>query len=101
MRRWLGRQDWSPGDPTPHEYLESHFAHQPATVERALRAAGFFDPRYRSVSLFRNRPLKSLLPARLLAAVEAPLQGSLGSLTLGPSVYIAALLEAPAANDTR
>lgn len=42
----------------------------------------------RTVSLFRSTGLKRLIPARLLAAIESPLQGPLGGMAPGPSIYV-------------
>lgn len=90
VRHLIGRQSWSPSDPEPHEYLEDHFAHQPARVQRQLRAAGLEPNAIRAVSLFRSRWLKQRLSASRLAAIEAPFQALLGPLVPGPSVYVRA-----------
>lgn len=89
LRYLARRQDWSPHEAGPHEYREGHFSHQPATVVRQLRLAGLMPTSRRAVSLFRSARLKSLVPARHLARLEAPLQAPLGRLAPSPSVYIA------------
>lgn len=89
VRYGLRRQAWSPRGAESHEYLEGHFSHQPATVERQLRAAGLVPTRRRAVSLFRSAALKRLVPARILARVERPLQAPLGIVAPSPSIYIA------------
>ena len=89
LRYLARRQDWSPDEADPHEYREGHFSHQPATVVRQLRRAGLAPTSRRAVSLFRSARLKSLVPARHLARIEAPLQAPLGRLAPSPSVYIA------------
>ena len=89
LRYGLRRQTWSPGGAESHEYLAGHFSHQPATVERQLREAGLVPVRRRAVSLFRSGRLKRLIPARILAGVEAPLQAPLGLLAPSPSMYVA------------
>lgn len=87
--RWAARrQAWSPADPAPIEYLPGHFAHQPATIEAQLRAAGLHPDARRAVSLFRSGLLKRVVPARRLAAIEARLQGPLGRLAISPSIYV-------------
>ena len=89
LRYLARRQSWSPSGPEPHEYREGHFSHQPATVARALRRAGLVPVERRAVSMFRSARLKRVVPARLLARIEAPIQAPLGRLTPSPSVYIA------------
>jgi len=87
LRYLARRQAWSPDDPDPHEYREGHYSHQPATVVRQLRGAGLAPASRRAVSLFRSARLKSLVPARSLARLEAPLQAPLGRLAPSPSLY--------------
>jgi SAM-dependent methyltransferase len=82
------RQDWSPFGRGPHEYLPGHFAHSPNTVEARLRAAGLRPDARRSVSLFRSGPIKRVVGAGVLAAIESPLQAPLGNIAPGPSVYV-------------
>jgi SAM-dependent methyltransferase len=96
LRYLTGRQAWSPTGAKPHEYLAGHFAHQPATIERQLRAAGLEPDARRAVSLFRSAKLKRVVPARILAAIESPLQAPLGRLAPSPSIYVRAIrLQAP------
>lgn len=85
-----GRQRWSPTGQEPHEYLEGHFAHQPRRIRRQLGAFGLETDAVRAVSLFRAPWLKEHVPARLLSAIEGPLQAPLGPLYPGPSVYLRA-----------
>lgn len=98
VRYVLRRQTWAPDGADSHEYLEGHFSHQPATVARQLRRAGLVPTRRRAVSLFRSARLKSMLPARYLARLEAPLQAPLGRLAPSPSMYIASRNRGPAAS---
>ncbi len=97
VRFLTGRQRWSPAALEPHEYLPGHFAHQPATIEGQLRATGFAPDARRAVSLFRSARIKHVIPPRLLAAVEAPLQGPLAGLAPAPSIYIRSTRLDPAA----
>ncbi len=92
VRYLTRRQAWMPQAQRPHEYLEGHFAHHPARVERQLRAAGLEPMERRSVSLFRSAVLKKMIPARMLALLEAPLQAPLAVLAPGPSLYLLARL---------
>ena len=90
LKHALGRQEWSPFTTEPHEYLPLHFDRHPLEVRRLLRRAGLRVEEVRAVSLFRLPMLRDRLPAGWLAAVEGPLQGPLGSVTPGPSVYVQA-----------
>jgi SAM-dependent methyltransferase len=91
VRYLTGRQSWSPAAEQPHQYLPGHFAHQPATIEARLRSVGLEPDTRRTVSLFRSRRLKHLVPARVLAAIESPLQGPLARIAPGPSIYVRAV----------
>ncbi|MBF6605145.1 MAG: class I SAM-dependent methyltransferase [Chloroflexi bacterium] len=90
-RYLVRRQPWSPFGRGSHEYRDSHFAHQPGTVRRQLAEAGLTADATRTVSLFRSPWFKAHVPTHLLTAVEARLQGPLGPLAPGPSVYIRAV----------
>lgn len=86
----LRRQDWSPFTTDAREYLPLHFGRHPLDIRRMLRRAGLRVDATRAVSLFRLPLLRGRVPARWLVAVERPLQGPLGSVTPGPSVYVRA-----------
>jgi ubiquinone/menaquinone biosynthesis C-methylase UbiE len=88
IRYLAGRQSWSPTAAAVHEYLGGHFAHQPRTVEAQLRAVGLAPDARRAVSLFRSARLKRLVPARILAGIESPLQRPFGGLAPSPSIYV-------------
>lgn len=90
LQHALGRQDWSPFTIERHEYLPLHFDRHPLEVRRLLRRAGLRVEVVRAVSLLRLPMLRGRIPARWLAALEGPLQGPLGSVTPGPSVYLRA-----------
>jgi ubiquinone/menaquinone biosynthesis C-methylase UbiE len=88
LRHLTRRQSWSPTDRAAHEYLPDHFAHQPSRVSRQLLRAGFDREATRAVSLFRSATLKRWVPLDLLVTLEAHLQGPLGPLVPGPSVFV-------------
>lgn len=90
-RYLLGRQSWSPSGLDAHEYRPAHFAHHPTRIKRQLRTAGLEPDSIRAVSLFRSAWLKQHVPSTFLAGVESHLQGPLGPLVPGPSVYIRAI----------
>ncbi|MDA8202718.1 MAG: methyltransferase domain-containing protein [Chloroflexi bacterium] len=90
LKRALRRQAWSPFTTEPHEYLPLHFDRHPLDVRRMLRRVGLRVEATRTVSLFRLPMLRGRVPARWLAALERPLQGPLGAVTPGPSVFVRA-----------
>lgn len=91
LRFLFRRQAWSPTDRHPHEYVPGHFAHHPMTIEQQLRIAGLQPAARRSVSLFRTGWLTNHAPVAILAGIERPLQGLLGRLGPGPSMYVRAV----------
>ena len=88
MARYLAhRQSWTPAGAAPHEYLEDHFAHQPARLRRQLAHAGLTVDAVRAASLFRADWLKRHCGTDRLTRLEVHLQRPLGRLYLSPSVY--------------
>jgi ubiquinone/menaquinone biosynthesis C-methylase UbiE len=89
-RRLLGRQTWSPFETGSVAYRPFHYNHSPVDVRRALRRSGMRIEAVRAASLLRLPILARRLPLPALMAVEARLQGPLGSITPGPSVFLRA-----------
>ena len=87
-RHALRRQDWSPYDPNPYEFVPLNFDFHPAWMTGQLQAAGFRIERELAVSHFRLPLLKRLVPAATLAAMDGAVQqvGALWKLT--PSVFV-------------
>jgi len=87
-RHALRRQDWSPYDPDPYEFVPLNFDFHPAWMSEQLAAAGFRIDRELAVSHFRLPLLKRLVPAPTLAAMDGAVQqvGALWKLT--PSVFV-------------
>lgn len=87
-RHALRRQDWSPYDPAPYEFVPLNFDFHPAWMTEQLQAAGFRIDRELAVSHFRLPLLKRLVPAPTLAAMDGAVQqiGALWKLT--PSVFV-------------
>jgi SAM-dependent methyltransferase len=87
-RHALRRQDWSPYDTAPYEFVPLNFDFHPAWMSEQLRAAGFRIDRELAVSHFRLPLLKRLIPAPTLAAMDGAVQqvGALWKLT--PSVFV-------------
>lgn len=84
----LRRQQWSPFDPAPYEFVPLNFDFHPAWMTAQLEAAGLSIEKELAVSHFRIAALKRLVPAHHLAAADGALQqvGALWKLT--PSVFV-------------
>jgi len=90
VRYLLGRQKHSPFDTQPWEFVELNFNYHPAYIQQRLEATGFSIERQLSVSHFRIAPLKRLVPARLLAALDGLLQQPTARFSLTPSMFLLA-----------
>lgn len=64
--------------------------HHPSTVIKMLQQDGFVIEKILSVSNLRSPILKRLLPSPLLLGMERSLQGALGRIFFGPSIFILA-----------
>ena len=88
LRYLLRRQTWSPYDRSAVEYLPLNFDFHPAAIRTWMRSSGFIIQRTLTVSHFRVGMLKSIIPTRLLVALDSlfSLTGNWGQLT--PSVFL-------------
>jgi len=88
LRYLLRRQDWSPFDREPVEFVELNFDFHPAWMREQLAGAGLRVRETRAVSHFRIGLLKRLAPTGLLVALDRLFQptGALWQLT--PSVFV-------------
>jgi SAM-dependent methyltransferase len=84
----LRRQDWSPFDPEPYEFVPLNFDFHPAWMTERLVQAGFNIERELAVSHFRLPLLKRLAPAHALAAADGAVQGIGALWKLTPSVFV-------------
>ncbi len=84
----LRRQDWSPYDPAPYEFVSLNFDFHPAWMSEQLQAAGFRIDRELAVSHFRQPLLKRLVPASTLAALDGAVQQVGARWKLAPSVFV-------------
>lgn len=90
LRYAVRRQNWSPFDQEPVEFVELNFDFHPRWMREQLEEHGFAVDRIRTVSRFRIPLLKRLIPARTLARLDGALQG-IGSLwQFTPSVFVRA-----------
>jgi SAM-dependent methyltransferase len=101
LRYGLGRQDWSPFDRAPVEFVKLNFDFHPAWVREQLARQGLTVRAQRTVSHFRLDLLKRLVPLKLLTGLDRLCQptGALWQLT--PSVFVRSQAPAdkPAAPD--
>lgn len=87
LRYWLRRQTWSPFSREPVEFAELNFDFHPAAVRGWLRSAGFSVERQLTVSHFRARLFKRVLPLPLLVGLDSLVQLTGNWWQLSPSVF--------------
>jgi SAM-dependent methyltransferase/DNA-directed RNA polymerase subunit RPC12/RpoP len=88
LRYLLRRQEWSPFQRDPVEFVELNFDFHPAWMREQLSDAGLKVRATRTVSHFRLGLLKRTVPTRLLAALDGLLQPTGALLQLSPSVFV-------------
>ncbi len=84
----LRRQDWSPFDQTPYEFVPLNFDFHPAWMTKQLQAAGFQIDQELAVSHFRLPLLKRAISAATLAAMDSAVQEVGARWKLTPSVFV-------------
>lgn len=91
IARYLaGRQDWSPFTREPVEFAALNFDFHPAAVRAWLTTRGFTIERLLTVSHFRQRALKRMLPLSLLVKMDGLAQLTGDWWQLSPSVFVRA-----------
>ena len=91
LARWATRrQDWSPMDTEPVEFVELNFDFHPAWMWSRFDDARLNVQRQLAVSHFRLPLLKSRLPVDMLAKMDSWLFGLGGRYPLAPSVFVQA-----------
>lgn len=89
VARWLlGRQDWSPVDPTPVEFVKLNYDFHPAWMRKQFEQARLNVRRQFAVSHFRTPLLKRRVQAAALAQIDSWLFGPGGHYPLAPSVFV-------------
>ncbi len=87
LRYWLKRQEWSPFDLDPVEFVRLNFDFHPDYMARALKESGFETRRQLALSYFRLGALKRFVPVSALVALDRLLQPT-GQIALySPSVF--------------
>ncbi len=89
LRYALRRQQWSPYDRAPVEFVKLNFDFHPAYIGDALTAAGFSVQQRVPVSFFRLGLLKRALPAGMLVRADSLLQRT--PLYVSPSIFVRAV----------
>lgn len=99
VRYWLRRQDWSPFDQQPYEFVSLNYDFHPAWMSERIRDAGFVVDRELAVSHFRIGPVKNRVPATLLAHLDSVVSAPAAAVKLSPSVILSCRKDAR--NDER
>jgi SAM-dependent methyltransferase len=91
VARWLaGRQQWSPMDEEPVEFVRLNYDFHPSWMDKQFAHAGLKIRRQLSVSHFRTPLLKRVVPAVALAKADSWLFDLGGRYPLAPSVFVQA-----------
>lgn len=90
LRYGMHRQTWNPFTPEPIEFTHLNFNFHPRSVRQWLAGSDFIVERQLTVSHFRVRFLKRLIPLRLLVGMDSILQLTGNWLQVTPSVFVLA-----------
>ena len=88
LRYALGRQDWSPYEETPIEFVELNFDFHPQWMVAQLEQAAFTPGKKLTVSHFRIGLLKKWMPTGLLVGLDSWAQKTGDWWQLTPSVFV-------------
>ncbi|WP_420629094.1 class I SAM-dependent methyltransferase [Candidatus Leptofilum sp.] len=88
LRYGLRRQDWSPLNLEPIEFVALNFDFHPRWIRQQLAAASFKPGKMLTVSHFRIGVIKRTVPTRLLAGLDSLMQHTGNWLQLSPSVFV-------------
>lgn len=94
----LRRQQWSPYDQVPYEFVPLNFDFHPTWMNQRFAEAGFHVRRELAVSHFRLPLLKRLVPAPTLATADGAVQDIGAHWKLTPSVFVRAETTGTGAN---
>jgi ubiquinone/menaquinone biosynthesis C-methylase UbiE len=88
LRYLLRRQSWNPFTPEPIEFAPLNFDFHPTTIRSWLQMSGFTVEKQLSVSHFRMRFIKKIIPLKVLVSLDSLFQstGSLWQFT--PSMFV-------------
>jgi ubiquinone/menaquinone biosynthesis C-methylase UbiE len=87
LRHAIGKQEWSPYDRDPIEFVELNFDFHPKYIIDELKKAGFHVKHRRAVSYFRLGFLKKHMPMSMLVGADKLLQPTGNFVQLAPSIF--------------
>lgn len=90
LRYFIRRQDWSPFDEEPIEFVTLNYNFHPRWIERELRRVDLETRERLSVSNLRVASLKRIVPLPFLSGVDRAFQRIGGWWLPGPSVFLKA-----------
>jgi SAM-dependent methyltransferase len=88
LRYRLGRQEWSPFDRQPVEFVELNYDFHPDWIREELALAGFAPGETLTTSHFRFAPLKRIVPTSWLVSLDSAFQRTGARWQLTPSVFV-------------
>jgi ubiquinone/menaquinone biosynthesis C-methylase UbiE len=93
LRWFLRRQDWSPFNPEPIEFVELNFDFHPAWMRQQFESSGFQIQNCRTVSHYRLNLLKRLVPTPWLVKLDSWAQPTGNWWQLTPSLFLQARVQ--------
>ncbi len=87
-RYWAKKQEWSPFEQEPIEFVELNFDFHPRWIEARLQESGFRTGDKLTVSHYRFAPLKKVFPTKFLVAMDRLAQKTGNLWQLSPSVFL-------------
>ncbi|MCP4416300.1 MAG: class I SAM-dependent methyltransferase [Chloroflexi bacterium] len=88
LRYAMRRQEWSPFDLNPVEFVELNFDFHPRWLRAQLETAAFQPGRMLTVSHYRYGPIKKAVPTGLLVWLDGLAQWTGNWWQLSPSVFV-------------
>lgn len=95
LRWFLRRQDWSPFDHSPIEFVELNFDFHPVWMREQFEVAGFDIEGSRALSYYRLGLFKRLIPTGWLVTLDRLTQPSGNWIQLSPSIFVQATAKKP------
>ena len=93
FRYFLKKQDWSPFNLDPVEFVEMNFNFHPKMIQQTLIEIGFKIRKHLTVSHFRIGFIKRIIPTSILVWLDSLVQYTAPILKTSPSVFVLAYAE--------
>ena len=87
-RYGLRRQDWSPFDLQPYEFVHLNYDFHPAWMSNIIQQSGLTIKRELAISSFRINKIKRVIPAQTLARIDTMVASPGAALKLSPSILV-------------